>query len=372
MDNAGAKRWVFLFQWRGKRTEMGLGSAATFDLKEAREAASAARKLVARGENPIQARKDARREGIPTFGVVADDLMATLEPTWKNAKHQTQWVTSLSAHAAALRPKSVDAITTDDVVDVLKPIWSKIPETAARTRGRIERVLDAAKAKGWRSGENPARWKGHLALLLPKRERLTKGHHPAMPYPEAPKLLRELEARPATAARALHFLILNASRTGEVLGARWEELDRGAKLWAIPPERMKANKEHRVPLTDQAVAVLDTMAANAVRLAGQEPTDPPAWPKTGLVFPGQRAGRPLSDMAMDMLLRRIGVAQYSVHGFRSTFRDWVSEATEFPGDLAEQALAHIVGDKVERAYRRGDVFARRRKLMEAWAVFLAP
>lgn len=366
----GPKRWVFIFQWRGKRKEMGLGSAQTFDLKDAREAALAARKLVAGGVNPIQARKDNRDIEVPTFGQVADDLIAALAPTWRNAKHGEQWTTSLVKHAAALRPLSVDAVTTDDVVDVLKPIWSTIPETASRTRGRIERVLDAAKAKGFRSGENPARWKGHLDHLLPKRQRLTQGHHPAMASVDAPAFFQALAARPAVAARALEFLILTAGRSGEVRGAIWGEIDMTLKLWTIPADRMKAGKEHRVPLSPRAVEILEGLQKTMQLVSRKGPPGSSNAPISGLVFPGQRAGRPLSDMAMEMLLRRIGVEGASVHGFRSTFRDWAGESTNFPREIIEQALAHTVGDAVERAYRRGDALEKRRKLMEAWASFL--
>lgn len=366
-DIPGAKRWVFIFHWRSKRVEMGLGSAGTFDLKDARQAALDARKLVGRGVNPVEARKLGRPD-VPTFGAVADELMASLEPTWRNAKHHEQWKTSLERYAKDLRPKAIDAVTTEDVLEVLKPIWSEIPETASRTRGRIERVLDAGKAKGWRTGENPARWRGHLALLLPKRQRLTKGHHPAMPFDAAPAFFADLRARPAIAARALEFTILTAARSGETRGAVRSEIDLSNNLWIIPPERMKAGKEHRVPLSPRAVEIVEEMDRLALAQAELQRSKP--QPER-LIFPGQRHGRPLSDMAMDMLLRRMGQEAWSVHGFRSTFRDWAGESTNFPREIIEAALAHQVGGSVERAYRRADALEKRRKLMEAWASFLA-
>lgn len=361
-DRAGAKRWVFVFQWAGARKEMGLGGLNARGLADARLAAAAARKLVGEGKNPIEERKAEQEPDGDTFGEVADDLLASLEPEWTNEKHRGQWKTSLEVYAKPIRAKAAGAVTTDDVLEILKPIWSTIPETASRTRGRIERVLDAARAKGkiaspW---ENPARWKGHLALLLPKRRKLTRGHHPAMPFAAAPAFLADLRDRPATAARALELTILTAARTSETLLARWKEFDLDAAIWTVPAERMKMRVEHRVALSKPAVALLRQMHAEPGALIG--PDD--------YVFPGGVKGKPLSNMAMDMLLRRMGQEAYSVHGFRSTFRDWAGETTNFPRDLAEAALAHKVGDEVELAYRRGDALEKRRKLMEAWAGFL--
>jgi len=241
------------------------------------------------------------------------------------------------------------------VLGVLAPIWQTKQETASRVRGRIERVLDAAKAKGLRSGENPARWRGHLDHLLSKRRKLARGHHPAMPYPDVPAFMAALGERDAVAALALRFTILTAARSGEVLGARWSEIDRTTKTWVVPAERMKAGREHRVPLTDRACEILD--ALQAVRSGDY-------------VFPGQPQGRPLSSMAMEMLLRRMKVESATVHGFRSSFRDWAGEATAFPREIAESALAHTVGDATERAYRRGDALEKRRLLMDAWARFV--
>jgi integrase len=356
-----AKRWVFLFRWKdnaspgaGRLREMGLGGLDTVSLPEARDLAEAARKLVQKRIDPIAAKRAARE--VPTFGAVADQLLADLEPQWRNAKHRAQWETALKTQAAALRPLKVDAVTTDDVVKVLKPIWLTLPETASRLRGRIERVLAAAGARGFRSGPNPALWRGHLDKLLPKRQRLARGHHKALPFAQIPEFMGALREREAVAALALEFLILTAARSGEVLGALWPEIDLTAKVWTVPAERMKAGREHRVPLSAAAVAVLEKVKP----LRDGE-----------YVFPGpsktsSNTGRPLSGMSMAMLLRRME-RPVTVHGFRSSFRDWAGEVTTFPREIAEAALAHAVGDAVETAYRRGDALEKRRKLMEAWA-----
>jgi integrase len=264
---------------------------------------------------------------------------------------------TLTTYAAPLRSMRLDDIATADVLAVLQPLWQTKAETASRLRGRIERVLDAARARGLRSGENPARWRGHLDALLPPRHRLTRGHYAAMPYDEVPSFIGRLRASESVSGLALEFLILTASRTGEVLGARWDEIDVDAELWTVPAARMKAGREHRVPLSARALAILQTV--EKVR-TGEH------------VFPGQRRGRPLSVMALAMVLRRLKLENVTVHGFRSAFRDWCGEATAFPRDVAEAALAHTVGDMTERAYRRGDALEKRRKLMAAWAAFIEP
>jgi integrase len=263
---------------------------------------------------------------------------------------------TLTIYAEPLRAKPVDNIETADVLAVLKPIWLEKPETASRVRGRIERVLNAAKAKGYRTGENPAAWRGHLENLLPKQPKLSRGHHAAMPYADVPAFVAKLREREAVAALALEFAILTAVRSGEVLNARWGEIDLDAKVWAIPPSRMKAGREHRVPLSDTALSILAKLSAAKV---------------SEFVFAGQRPNRPLSVMAMEMILRRMGV-DVTVHGFRSAFRDWAGNETHFPRELAEHALAHVIGDKAEQAYRRSDALARRRLLMEAWAQWCEP
>lgn len=353
VDKTGGKRWTFIWRTGKTRRQMGLGGLLVTTLAEAREAADAARRAIAKGIDPIQARRAARGSG-RTFGQVADELLLSLAPEWRNDKHAYQWKYSLETIAAPLRPIPVDEVTTEDVLGVLKPIWSEKNETASRTRGRIERVLDAAKAKGLRSGENPARWKGHLAVLLPKRQKLAKGHHPAMPFEQVGDFMPLLRARPALAARALEVTILTASRTNEVLGARRPEFDLTKKIWTVPPERMKLGVEHRVALSDRVVEVLEAVFADM----------PDA---EGFVFSDATGKKPLSNMAMSMLLRRMGFTECSVHGFRSTFRDWAGEATTFPESVAEAALSHQIGTEVERAYRRGDALEKRRKLMQAWA-----
>lgn len=360
VDAGGSKRWVFVYQWRKKRREMGLGSVNSVPLGTARELAATARQNVALGKNPMEERRRASSAETPTFGEMTAALIESLKPEWKNAKHAWQWETSLSGYAGALTDRPVDQVDTDDVLEVLKPIWEKVPETAARLRGRIERVLDAARAKGhiappW---ENPARWRGHLALLLPKRRRLTRGHHPALPYAELPAFIAELRDRPAVSAACLEFTILSATRTGEMIGAQWSEIDLLATVWTIPDARTKTGKELRVPLTTRHLAILEEMEKLRVK-------------KSPWVFPGQRQGTPLSNMAMENLLERMGRTDITVHGFRSTFRDWAGDCTTFAKDLVEEALGHAVANQVERAYRRSDALLKRRKLMEAWAGFCA-
>jgi integrase len=262
---------------------------------------------------------------------------------------------TLETYCAPMWAKPVADIAMADVLEVLQPLWRSRPETASRLRGRIEAVLDAAKAQGFRQGENPARWRGHLDKLLPKRQKLTRGHHAAMPYREVPAFMARLRERESISSLALEFAILTAARTGEVLGARWQEIDLAAKVWTVPATRMKAGKEHRVPLSSRALAILERLAKA----------------KTGeFVFPGQKPGHPLSTMALEMVLRRMKIKGATVHGFRSTFRDWSGDETHFPRELAEAALAHVAGDSTERAYRRGDALEKRRALMNAWAQYL--
>jgi integrase len=238
-------------------------------------------------------------------------------------------------------------------VKVLEPIWTEKPETASRVRGRIEAILDWATARGYRQGENPARWRGHIENLLPKKSKVRRvEHHAALPYPETAAFMVELRQQDGVAARALEFAILTAARTGEVIGGRWDEIDFAERLWTVPAERMKAGKEHRVPLSDAAMTILQTLRETR---------------EGDFIFPGSRGGRPISNMAMLMLLRRMGRSDLTAHGFRSSFRDWAAECTTFPAEVAEMALAHVVGDKVEAAYRRGDLFQKRREIMDAWS-----
>lgn len=356
---SGARSWVFMWKKDGKRREMGLGSAGSVTLARARERASECRAQVAARLDPIQTRDaaDKAKRGTPTFGFIADALIASKEVEWRNPKHRAQWRMTLGRYAEPLRSLPVDQIDTAAVLAVLKPLWLEKPETASRLRGRIEAVLDAAKAQGHRSGENPAAWRGHLSHLLPKRGKLKRGHHAAMAYQDVPAFMERLRAREAIATLALEFCVLTAARSGEVLGARWSEIDLTAKVWTVPAERMKAAREHRIPLSERALAILE-------KLSEARTVD--------LVFPGQRAGKPLSGMAMEMVLRRMRLDDVTVHGFRSAFRDWAGNETHFPREIAEAALAHVIGDKAEQAYRRGDAIEKRRVLMEAWAQFLSP
>ena len=336
---SGTRKWVFRFSFGGKVTEMGLGSANTVGLAQARNRALEARRTLAEGKNPIEVRRKAKRAGAgtPTFGTMADALIAAKEIEWRNDKHRAQWQMTLKTYAAQLRSRRVDEIDTEAVLGVLQPLWQTKRETASRLRGRIEAVLDAARAKGHipRNEANPARWRGHLDKLLPKRAKLTRGHHAAMAYQDIPTFIGQLRERDAMAASALEFCILTATRSGEVLGARWPELDFDKKLWTVPAARMKAAREHRVPLSGRALTIAEKLALM----------------KTGeFVFPGRRAGQPLSAMGMEMVLRRMKVENATVHGFRSAFRDWAGNETHFPRELAEAALAHVIGDKAERAY----------------------
>ena len=360
VSESGSRKWLFIFRREAKQREMGLGAAAgpgAVSLADARARAAECRSVLASGLDPIDVRRerktDADTQPMTTFGEFAERYISAHRSSWRNAKHAAQWTTTLATYASSLRQKLLSDVLREDVLGVLKPIWLTKNETASRIRGRIEVILDAAKAEGLRVGENPAAWKGNLKHSLPKRQKLQRGHHAAMPYVNVPKFLETLRTREATAALALEFLILTASRTGEVLGCRWNEIDRAKAIWIVPGTRMKAGRDHRVPLSSPALAILDTM-------------EPLRVGDSSLLFPG-RNNKPLSSMAMEMLLRRMKVQDVTVHGFRSSFRDWAAEETPFPREIAEAALAHIVGDSTERAYRRGDILERRRELMQAWA-----
>ena len=349
----GARSWVFFYRHGGRRKEMGLGPVRDVSLAKARELATAHRQTLAAGGDPMASREPTT---VPAFGAMADQYVEDMRPSWRNAKHVAQWTMTLRDYAKPLRSKRVDEISTEDVLSALKPIWSTKPETASRVRGRIEAVLNAATAKGFRHGENPARWRGHLANLLPKRQMLSRGHHAALPRKDLPAFIDALRIQTGSSARALEFTILTAARSGEVLGARWAEIDLEAKVWTVPASRMKGGREHRVPLSDRVAGLLQQMAELR---------------QGDFVFPGAKPGAPLSVMALDMTMRRMK-AKATPHGFRSTFRDWAAEETSFPHEVCEMALAHAIGSKVEAAYRRGDLFEKRRKLMEAWASFCEP
>jgi integrase len=350
-----SKRWTFMYSFAGKQREAGLGPVATVTLAEAREKAARYRSMLAKGIDPLDAKKADQEAaaGRRTFGECADELIKSKSSEWRSEVHAAQWRTTIDSYCGRILSMPVDAIDTQAVLGVLQPVWGSIPETASRVRGRIEAVIDYAKANSLRSGENPAAWRGHLALILPKRQKLSRGHHAAMPYAEVPAFvgkLREVESIPAL---ALEFLILTAARSGEVLGARWDEINMAAKIWTLEASRMKAGREHRVPLSARATVILERMAS--------------MW--TGdLVFAGQRRRRPLSKTALAALVPDGG----TVHGFRSSFRDWCGNETSFPREIAEQALAHASGDTTEQAYRRGDALEKRRGLMQAWAQFCEP
>jgi integrase len=355
-----ARTWVYRFSWRGARPEMGLGSLHSgVGLAEARAERDKYRQILRSGRNPIEARQEERRAAArrPTFGEIADEVLRTKAHEWRNAKHRDQWRWSLTEGSAALRSRPVDEIDTAAVLAVLKPIWIEKPETASRIRGRIEAVLDAAKAQGHRSGENPATWRGHLSHLLPKRPKLKRGHHAAMAYGDIPALLEKLRADPGITSRALEVCILTAARTGEILGAKWTEIGWQEKVWTIPAPRMKAGREHRVPLSSSVMIVLESLSSSRT---------------CDFVFPSPRGSRPLSHIAMAKVLTRLGVVGPTIHGFRSAFRDWAGNETNFPREVAEAALAHVVGDAAEQAYRRGDALEKRRALMGAWARHCQP
>lgn len=383
--SAEAKSWLFRYtreieKGKLKRYEMGLGPAAgrtAVALADARRKARALYDMVREGRDPLAEKKAAKEAAqaeparVMTFRQVAEFYIDAHRAGWRNAKHAGQWEATLATYAYPLvGPRPVQEIDTALVLQILEPMWREKsdknpdgkPETASRLRGRIEAVLDYARARNWRDGENPARWRGHLENLLPKRSKVARvEHHVALPYAEIGAFMAELRQQEGTAARALEFCILTAARTGEVIGARWSEIDLAEKIWTIPAERMKAGKEHRSALSPRAVEIL---AAQRDAAGGSPASD-------AFVFQGAKAGKPLSNMALLMLLRRMGQDDLTAHGFRSTFRDWAAERTSYPSEVAEMALAHVVGDKVEAAYRRGDLFEKRRRLAAEWAKFCA-
>ena len=378
---AGGKSWLFRYTLGGKAREMGLGSIALTDkdeqagcisLARARDLARAAKAKLREGVDPINARQQAQREASAaakaaearghSFAYVAKLYLDAHASGWRNEKHEAQWRMTLKIYAGPHLDKlAVAEVDTRHVEAVLRPIWHDKPETAARVRGRMEAVLDYATVQGWRQGANPARWRGHLDKLFPRRSKVAPvEHHAALPWQDIPPFVALLRKREGVAARALELAILCASRSGEVLGARWSEVDLEAGLWTVPAARMKAGKEHRIPLTPPALAVLRSVLPLKDAAEGED--DP-------LVFPGQRQGRPLSVMSMAMLLRRMDRDDLTVHGFRSSFRDWAGETTHHPREVIEHALAHLLKNKAEAAYARGSLFAKRQALMQDWADF---
>jgi integrase len=354
-----SKSWIFRYARHGEAHEMGLGSERDVTLAAARGKASDCRRLIVDGLDPIEVR-DARKQrermdkaGALTFEKCAEKYIASHRAEWRNPKHADQWKSTLETYAAPIIGQlAVKDVDTALVLRVLEPIWTKKPETATRLRGRIERILDWARVMGYRSGENPARWRGHLDKLLASAlNRKHRKHHCALAYEKVGAFLQDLRAQEGTAARALEFLILNTSRTNEVIGAKPEELDLNKGVWTIPAERMKSEKEHRVPLSSRTIEIAKAQPAGAY------------------LFPGGKENAPLSNMAMLELLKRMGQEDLTVHGFRSTFRDWAAECTTYPREVCEMALAHAISNKVEAAYRRGDLFEKRRRLMLDWAKY---
>ena len=356
------KVWFFRYKVAGKTHWLGLGAYPDYTLAEAREAARQCRRQLREGIDPLEARRAAKAatqeaEGL-TFQMMAEKYIKAHEAEWKNEKHAAQWAATLKVYVhPVMGNKPVHIVGVADVLEALEPIWTEKPETASRIRGRIEAVLNYAAARNLRSSENPARWRGHLDHLLPARAKVARvEHHAALPWADLPRLVERLGESKGIAALCLRFLILTAARSGEARGAIWAEIDMEAGIWTVPPERMKAGREHRIPLSDPAMAVLGEMAQ-----LGTEPGK--------LAFPGAVKDRPLSDVALNKALATAGGGEHTVHGMRSTFRDWCAERTAYPREVAEAALAHTNKDKVEAAYLRGDHFEQRRRLMADWAAY---
>ena len=364
VSKTGSRKWFLRVVVDGKRREMGLGSVADVSLKEAREKAAQARSQVADGVDPVKARHQVEAT-VPSFTSAAAAYIRAHRRSWQNPKHQRQWVSTLKRYARpTIGRLPVDEVSTEHVLAILSPIWQTKTETASRVQGRVEAVLDYAAARKWRDASNPARWRGHLDKLLAspaKVKRQQNGgvarHQPALDYRLVPEFMVELRKLGSISALALEFAILNASRSSEVIKATWSEVDMEAAVWNIPAERMKARRPHRVPLTEAALAIL----AAVPRIDGNDH-----------IFPGQR-GKPLSAMAMLQCMRGLGhgvggdKSDAVPHGFRSSFRDWAGEVATFPSNVAEAALAHVITDKTQAAYARGDLFQKRRRLMQQWA-----
>jgi integrase len=359
----GSRSWAFRFMLQGRARQMGLGPLHVLSLAEAREKARLCRRQLLEGIDPLAAIQAARlaaradQAKVRTFRDCAVAFLDSHETGWKNDKHRAQWAATLTAYAYPLiGDLAVASIETGHICKILEPIWTSKAETASRIRGRIERVLDWAAARGYRSGDNPARWRGHLDKLLPPRSKVQRvRHHPALPWQELPEFMAALRANRSLSARALEFTILTAARTGEVMGARWPEIDLDGAVWTVPDSRMKAGREHRVPLSPSAIALLVEL---------------PRVKSNDFVFPGSRAKQPLSNMAMLQLLRGMKPkTELTVHGFRSSFRDWAGECTIHAREVIETALAHVIADKTEAAYRRGDALEKRRRLMTDWCSY---
>ena len=371
---SGGKSWVFRFMLNGKAREMGLGALNAVSLAEARKKSEGCRNLLTEGTDPINARNathtktrldEARNQ---TFRQCAEAYIETHKSGWRNAKHIWQWENTLSRFVyPVFNDMPVQDVGVSEVMKVLEPIWSVKTETASRIRGRIEVILDWATTREYRRGENPARWRGHLENLLPKRSKVQKvKHQPALTYSQMGDFMAALKGQEGTAALALAFTILTAGRTAEVIGAAWNEIDLQKGIWIVPAHRIKSGREHRVPLSESALHILKELKKQHNLIEQKKDANKNSW-----VFNGQKHGKPLSNTAMLMLLRRMERQDITVHGFRSSFRDWAAEQTNFAREVAESALAHISGDKVEQAYQRGDFLDKRRQLMNAWARYCA-
>ncbi|WP_343684119.1 integrase arm-type DNA-binding domain-containing protein [Asticcacaulis sp.] len=355
---SGAKTWVFIFQWQKCRKEMGLGSVRDMDLKVAREHAIDLRRLVQAGRNPIIERKVGRvaQVNMPSFKAYAFAYIDKMEGQWRNAKHRAQWRSTIETHARPIHEIAISEVSTTDIVGVLLPIWQRIPETASRLRGRIESILDAAKAERLREGDNPAKWAGHLENLLPPRQKLTRGHHAALPYEDLPAFMAELRSRRADVARALEFHILCASRPGMVEAMTPDEVDLEARVWTVPADKMKGGRAHVVPLSDRALQLVESQLKTA---------------RGDILFYSTRPGHKMSNSALRRLLDRMGYGHVTPHGFRSSFKDWAGDETDHDDLISEHALAHKVGDDTHTAYRRRTALQKRRILMQQWADYLA-
>lgn len=372
VNSIGSASWFYRYQRNGKRQKMGLGSYPDLSLEQASIQTSKAKELLLQGIDPRTQRNEERiqeQTEIITFDDIAADYIESQRPSWTNEKHAQQWTNTLQTYASPIIGKSKPSeVTTDDILQILKPIWKNKNETANRVRNRIEKVLNAAKVKGLRTGENVATWRGHLEFLLPKVTREEK-HHPALPYDEINNFWLALNNDNSASTQALKLAILTATRTNEILKANWNEFDLNKRVWTIPAKRMKAKREHRIPLSSAAIELLNQIPRV----------------ESGFLFEGAKVGKPLSNMAMLMRCRRMDKAKFeedgkgwrdfegetiTPHGFRSTFRDWAAETTSFPNIVVEQALAHTIGNAVEAAYRRGDLLEKRAELMEAWAAYI--
>ena len=361
----GSKSWAFRFMLKGTAREMGLGGLTKVSIADARKRAIDARRLLGEGHDPLALRQDEIKQRAAeqrvaaarsmSFDKCAEAYISAHEAAWRNDKHRQQWRNTFSTYVSPVFGSvSVQDVDTDLVMKVVEPLWSVKTETARRVRGRIEVILDWARVRGYRSGENPARWRGQLDHLLPARSKVRAvKHHAALPYTEIDAFLRDLRQLEGAGAAALEFLILTVGRTSEVIYARWPEINLKDKVWIVPAARMKSRREHRVPLSSGAIAVLKRIKGSSDEY----------------VFPGRSPGAPLSNMALLMTLGRMNCANITAHGFRSTFRDWAAERTNFSSEVVEMALAHVIEDKTEAAYRRGDLFEKRRRLMDAWAEY---